>query len=76
MFEEHEQIALTVDLPEYGLKVGDTGAIVYVSSDPVGYIVEFMNVAGETIGLVDLFPNQIRAIEASDVRSVRSLAVA
>lgn len=73
MFNELDRVALTMDVLEYGLRVGDTGTIVIVSTMPRGYIVEFTTINGDLIGLVDLFPHQVRALEGNDVKSVRPL---
>ncbi len=76
MLNELERVALKEDVVEYGLREGDTGTIVHVSTMPQGYIVEFTTMDGKLIGLVDLFPNQVRAIEGNDVKSVRPLVLA
>lgn len=73
MLNELDRVALTVDIPKYGLRAGDTGTIVIVSSLPQGYIVEFTTMNGDLIGLVDLFPHQVRALEGNDVKGVRPL---
>ncbi len=76
MLDEHEVIALTVDLPEQGLRVGDTGTIVYVAPNSGGYIVEFMNFEGDTVALVDLMSDQVRRVAGTEIRSVRPLVPA
>ena len=37
MIKEHERVALTVDLPDYHLKVGDVGVIVMIHGNHEGY---------------------------------------
>jgi hypothetical protein len=54
--QEHEEVVLGVDLPEYGLTKGDIGTIVLVHGEHEGYEVEFMTLHGETIAVVTLLP--------------------
>jgi hypothetical protein len=51
MIQELEQVLLTVDLLEHGLKRGDVGTVVLVHG-AVGNEVEFMTLDGETIAVV------------------------
>jgi hypothetical protein len=51
MIQELEQVVLTVDLLEHGLKLGDVGTVVLVHGAE-GYEVEFMTLDGETIAVV------------------------
>ena len=62
MFKEHEEIALTVSLPEYDLEPGDVGTIVYVYKDGAGYEVEFFSVTGDTIAVAFVETDQVRAL--------------
>ncbi len=45
MPQELEVVALTVDLPEYGLRAGDIGSIVLEHGNN-GYEVEFTTISG------------------------------
>ncbi len=71
--EELDSVALTVDLPEVGLKAGDRGVIVSVLGEHEEYYVEFMTFGGETVALEFLAPKQIRQIQPDDIPSVREV---
>ena len=60
--KELERVALTEDLPEHGLKIGDIGMILHIYSDHKGYEVEFVKLNGELIALVSVYPAQIRQL--------------
>lgn len=76
MISEHEVVALAVDLPEYGLRVGDLGTVVMVHRGGEGYEVEFMTLDGETIDVVTLESSQIRPIEEREIANARKLPAA
>lgn len=73
MIKEPEQIVLTADLPEYGLKVGDIGTVVLMHQGDAGYEVEFVALDGETLAVVSLFAAQVRPIVHREIARVRSL---
>ena len=52
-------VVLAGDLPEYGLKVGDTGTVIYVHSAET-LCVEFMDESGGTIAVADVQPADVR----------------
>ena len=52
MIKELDQIVLTEDLPEYGLRAGDVGTVVLVHQEGKGYEVEFVALDGETLAVV------------------------
>lgn len=58
-----DPIALTMDLPKYGLATGSVGTIVEIFSDEA-YLVEFSDEDGETIALADLRPEQMRQLRS------------
>ena len=60
ILQELERAVLTSDLPEHGLKAGDTGMMVHIYADHKGYEVEFVTLSGELIALVSVYPAQIR----------------
>ena len=74
MLVEHETVALTHNLPEYGLVTGDVGAVVYRYSDSKGYEVEFVAANGETVAVVTLTPADVRPLEGREILHVRDLA--
>lgn len=74
MINELEIVALTVDLPEYRLKAGDTGTVVFVHGAGQGYQVEFMTLRGDTIAVVPVTPAQIRLVGATEIASARVMS--
>ena len=73
MIKEHDCVVLTQDLPEEGRQAGDIGTVVHVHQGGAGYEVEFMTLAGETVGVVTLLPTQVRPIARRDIAHVREL---
>jgi len=73
MIKEHDCVVLTQDLPEEGMQAGDIGTVVHVHQGGAGYEVEFMTLAGETVGVVTLLPTQVRPIARRDIAHVREL---
>ena len=69
--QELERVALTEDLPEHSLKIGDIGMIVHVYGDHKGYEVEFVTLNGELVALVSVYPSQIRQLESDEIASAR-----
>jgi Domain of unknown function (DUF4926) len=75
MIKEHDRVALTEDIPEYGLKRGDIATVVMVHSIP-GYELEFVTLNGETLAVISVFPQQVRAIGRREIAQARELEVA
>jgi hypothetical protein len=73
--DEPERVALTEDLPDYGLKRGDIGTVVMVHAAS-GYEVEFVPLSGDTLAVVSLFPRQVRALGRREIAHARQLEVA
>jgi hypothetical protein len=71
----HDSVVLLRDLPEHRLKAGDIGTIVLVHDGGAGYEVEFSTLAGETVAVVSLFPDQIRSIARHEIAHARKVAV-
>jgi hypothetical protein len=76
MIREHDTVVLTEDLPGDRLKAGDVGAVVHIHHDGEAYEVEFVTLAGETVAVTTLRPQQLRPIGASDLAHVRELHAA
>jgi len=74
MIEELEDVILTSDLPQYGLTRGDIGTVVLVHKQGKGYEVEFTTLDGESIAIVTLVANQVRATKPREIAHVRDLA--
>ena len=75
MIREHDCIVLTEDVPAESLQAGDVGTVVHVHPDAAGYEVEFITLAGQTMAVTTLLPNQIRPVNRRDVTHVRELTV-
>lgn len=76
MINEHERAVLVSDLPEQGLEAGDVGTVVSVHRGGKGYTLEFVNLAGDTIGIATVRANQVRAVSRRDITHVRELTAA
>jgi hypothetical protein len=70
MIQELDTIVLTGDLPEHNLSAGDLGTVVLVH-DGGGYEVEFVTLNGETVAVVSLVPEQVRAIHRGEIAHAR-----
>ena len=71
---ELDVVVLTGDIPEYGLKSGDVGTIVFVAPDESAYQVEFMALTGDTIAVLNLTPAQVRPVREGELATVRAPA--
>ncbi len=74
MIKELDLVALTADLPPFGLVAGDIGTVVMVHRHGEGYEVEFMTSAGETIAVASLAANRVRPLSGHEVLHARELA--
>ena len=73
MIRELDTIALTVDLPQFGLKAGDVGAVVMMHDTKV-FEVEFVTLGGETVAVVSLLSEQVREINKREIANARLVA--
>ncbi len=73
MIEEFERVALTIDLPEYGLKAGDMGTVVDITSNGQQITIEFFTLDGETFAVVPVKPDQVRRVGRREIASARPL---
>ena len=69
-YQELDTVVLNRDLPEFGLKRGDLGAVVHLYA-PDGLEVEFVTASGQTEALVRITTTDVRPVEANDLVSVR-----
>ena len=78
MIEELNEVDLLHDLPEDGLRAGDVGVVVEVftgrGTTGPGYMVEFMTLTGETVAVVDVTADTVRAVAHGDMPQARSLS--
>ena len=73
----YQDVILTVDLPEHGLRAGDVGTLVErhdVPGKEVGYSVEFFDMTGRTVAVATLPSSLFRAPTSSDRPTARQLA--
>ena len=75
MIEEFDQVVVTTDLPEQNLKEGDLGTVVMIHGNHEGYELEIFNAKGETLDVVTVYANQVRALKPSDRLSVREAVI-
>lgn len=73
--KELDAVALTCDLPKYGLKRGDVGTAVLVHGDGEAFEVEFVDYDGRTVALLTLEHAQVRTLHAGDIPHARVLTV-
>ncbi len=71
-FKELDTVVLVRDLPKYGLRQGDLGAVVQ-AYEPDALEVEFVTAAGKTEALVTLGIQYVRQVVDTDLIAVRSL---
>ncbi len=65
-------MVLTKDLPDYGLRSGDLGAIVQ-AYEPDGLEVEFVTASGRTQALITVSRGDVRAVRDEDLIAVRTI---
>ncbi len=73
MIKELDNVVLTEDLPEYGLKRNDIGTVVLVHKHGKGFEVEFMTLDGETVAVVTLRASQVRPVDKKEIAMVRKV---
>jgi hypothetical protein len=71
IFRELDTVVLERDIPQSGLRKGDVGAIVHVSSDS-RLDVEFVRASGRTRALLQLAATDVRPVQDEDVPTVRA----
>ena len=73
MIDELDTVVLTHDIEEYDLKQGDIGTAVHVYKNNAAYEVEFITGEGETIAVLTLTPDDVRAMGEREILHVRPL---
>ena len=71
MIRKLDSVILLKDCPDHGLMKGDMGAVVMVHGDGKAFEVEFVTLAGDTLGELTLTADGVRAISARDMPLVR-----
>ena len=73
MIKELDCVALADDLPDYGLAVGDVGAVVHVYEGGHSYQVEFTTFDGTTVAVAKVSAtNQIRPVGNKEIHHARA----
>jgi uncharacterized protein DUF4926 len=73
MIAELDCVALTVDLPEYGLAAGDVGAVVHAYKGGESFMVEFTTFDGNTVAVAKVSADQIRPLARNEIHHARAL---
>lgn len=74
MIRELEMVALSRDIPEFGLEAGDIGCVVLVHSGSKGFEVEFATISGDTVAVVTVRPENLRAVKGNEIPHARAVA--
>ncbi len=74
MIKEYERAALTVDLPEYGLLIGDIGTVVHIYPGEAAYELEMIAADGTTLRVVTVERGALRPLNRADILHARSIA--
>jgi Domain of unknown function (DUF4926) len=73
MIKELDTVVLTRDMPQEKLRKGDLGAVVLVHGDGRAYEVEFVTLGGETVAVMTLPADAVRAVTAREIAHVREV---
>jgi hypothetical protein len=73
MFKEHDQIVLTRDIAEDGLKAGDVGTIVHIHRGGEAFEVEFFTLDGQTVAIATVLASQVRTVSDKDMTHARQM---
>jgi hypothetical protein len=74
MIQELDTVILTRDIPEQKLCKGDLGVVVLVHQDGSAYEVEFVTLGGETLAVVTLPADAVRAATGREIAHAREVA--
>jgi hypothetical protein len=73
MFRELDTVVLTRDMPQEKLRKGDLGAVVLVHGGGRAHEVEFVTLGGETVAVMTLPADAVRAVTAREIAHVREV---
>jgi Domain of unknown function (DUF4926) len=78
--ELYQEVALTRDFPEHGLKAGDIATLIDLLPHPndgeEGCILEVFNAIGESLKVIAVPRSAIEVLRPDEILAVRSLAKA
>jgi len=72
--QELDRVVLTDSLPQSRLQAGDVGTVVLIHQGGAGYEVEFCTLEGETVAVVTVTADQVRAVSPAEIANARKLA--
>lgn len=72
MIEEHDVVALTIDLPEHGLQRDDLGTVVMLHGQ-TGFEVEFTTLDGKSIAVLSLGVEDVRRTGRREIAHARAV---
>lgn len=72
--KELDRVVLCHDSADAALAAGDMGTIVHAYADRKAYEVEFVSLTGDTIAVVTLPAEAVRAVAADEVPHARKFA--
>jgi Domain of unknown function (DUF4926) len=72
--QELDRVVLTRALPEHGLVAGDIGAVVGVHQEGKGFTVEFISLGGDTVAIITLRADAVRALRKREIANAREMA--
>jgi hypothetical protein len=76
MIKELDIVVLTKDLPEYGLKKGDIGAVVHAYKGNNAFEIEFITGNGDTVAVVLMKADDVRLMQDKEIMHVRKVRAA
>lgn len=71
---EHDRVVLTADLAQEKLAAGDVGTVVHVHEDRKAFEVEFVALDGESVAVVTLERDRVRAVGRREITHARQVA--
>jgi len=78
--ELYQEVALTRDLPEYGLRAGDVAVLVdfvpHPSDGEEGCVLEVFNAVGESFAVIAIPSSAVKVLRSDQILTVRPLAKA
>jgi Domain of unknown function (DUF4926) len=78
--ELYQEVALTRDLPEYGLRAGDVATLVDFAPHPSdgeeGCVLEVFNAIGESFAVIAVPISVVEVLRSDEILTVRPLAKA
>ena len=72
--KELDLVVLLQDLPDFSLRKGDVGGIVYVHNAGQAFEVEFATLAGDTLAVTTLPAALIQAVDSSQILHTRDFS--